>query len=37
MHIDPFKIDFAAVTKVMSSTYATRFRILPMQVRSKRR
>ncbi|HZP86767.1 MAG TPA: GspE/PulE family protein [Burkholderiales bacterium] len=32
MHIDPFKIDFAAVTKVMSSAYATRFRILPVQV-----
>ena len=32
MHIDPFKIDFAAVTKVMSSAYATRFRILPIQV-----
>src|SRR3954471_9381836 len=25
VHIDPFKIDFAAVTKVMSSTYASRF------------
>ena len=32
MHIDPFKIDFAAVTKVMSNAYATRFRILPIQV-----
>jgi general secretion pathway protein E len=31
-HIDPFKIDFAAVTKVMSNAYATRFRILPVQV-----
>jgi len=32
MHIDPFKIDFAAVTKVMSNAYATRFRILPVLV-----
>jgi general secretion pathway protein E len=32
MHIDPFKIDFAAVTKVMSNAYATRFRILPVRV-----
>ena len=35
MHIDPFKIDFAAVTKVMSNGYATRFRILPVQVTAK--
>ncbi|MBL8532807.1 MAG: Flp pilus assembly complex ATPase component TadA [Betaproteobacteria bacterium] len=35
LHIDPFKIDFAAVTKVMSNAYATRFRILPVQVTSK--
>src|SRR6185436_17628499 len=34
-HIDPFKIDFAAVTKVMSNAYATRFRILPVQVTIK--
>jgi len=34
-HIDPFKIDFAAVTKVMSNAYATRFRILPVQVTFK--
>jgi general secretion pathway protein E len=32
LHIDPFKIDFAAVTKVMSNAYATRFRILPVEV-----
>ncbi|MBM3394054.1 MAG: type II/IV secretion system protein [Betaproteobacteria bacterium] len=32
LHIDPFKIDFAAVTKVMSNAYATRFRILPVRV-----
>jgi len=34
LHIDPFKIDFAAVTKVMSNAYATRFRILPVGVTS---
>jgi len=32
LHIDPFKINFAAVTKVMSNAYATRFRILPVEV-----
>ena len=31
-HIDPLKIDFTAVTEVMSSAYATRFGILPVQV-----
>ncbi len=31
-HIDPFKIDFAAVTKLISNAYATRFRILPLSV-----
>src|SRR5688572_2537532 len=30
MHIDPLKIDFAGVTEMMSSAYATRFRILPV-------
>jgi general secretion pathway protein E len=35
LHIDPFKIDFAAVTKVMSSTYAERFKILPVAVTSR--
>jgi len=35
LHIDPLKIDFAAVTDVMSSAYATRFRILPVGVTSK--
>jgi general secretion pathway protein E len=35
LHIDPFKIDFAAVTKVMSNAYASRFKILPVQVTSK--
>jgi general secretion pathway protein E len=34
LHIDPFKIDFAAVTRVMSNAYATRFRILPVAVTS---
>ena len=33
-HIDPLKINFSAVTEVMSSAYATRFRILPVEVRS---
>ena len=31
-HIDPLKIDFTAVTDVMSSAYATRFGVLPVQV-----
>jgi general secretion pathway protein E len=35
LHIDPLKIDFAAVTDVMSSAYATRFRILPVAVSDK--
>ncbi len=35
LHIDPLKIDFAGVTEVMSSAYATRFRILPVGVSSK--
>src|SRR5213083_1783224 len=34
-HIDPLKIDFAAVTEVMSSAYATRFRVLPVGVSAK--
>ena len=33
-HIDPFKVDFAAVTKVMSNAYAERFKILPVAVNS---
>jgi len=32
-HIDPLKINFSAVTDVMSSAYATRFRILPVEVK----
>ena len=35
LHIDPLKVDFAAVTEVVSSAYATRFRILPVAVNSK--
>ena len=31
-HIDPLKIDFTAITEVMSSAYATRFGVLPVQV-----
>ncbi len=31
-HIDPLKIDVAAVTEVMSQAYASRFRILPVEV-----
>ena len=31
-HIDPFKIDFAGVTKLISNAYASRFRILPLSV-----
>jgi len=33
-HIDPLKVNFAAVTEVMSNAYATRFRILPVEVRA---
>jgi len=35
LHVDPLKIDFAAVTEMMSSAYATRFRILPVGLNSK--
>jgi general secretion pathway protein E len=35
MHIDPLKVNFSAVTEVMSSAYATRFRILPVGVSAK--
>ncbi len=34
-HIDPLKIDFTAVTDVMSSAYATRFGILVVQVTAR--
>ncbi|HEX5394497.1 MAG TPA: GspE/PulE family protein [Rhodocyclaceae bacterium] len=32
-HIDPLKINFSAVTEVMSASYAARFRVLPVEVR----
>jgi general secretion pathway protein E len=35
MHIDPFKIDFAAVTKVMSNAYAQRYKILPVGINTR--
>ena len=35
LHIDPLKVDFSAVTEVMSSAYATRFRVLPVGLSSK--
>ncbi len=35
LHIDPLKVDFSAVTEVMSSAYATRFRVLPVGVTGK--
>jgi general secretion pathway protein E len=35
LHIDPFKIDFAAVTKTMSSAYAERYRILPVAINTR--
>jgi general secretion pathway protein E len=31
-HIDPLKVNLSAVTDVMSNAYATRFRILPVEV-----
>ena len=34
-HIDPLKVDFTAVTEVMSSAYATRFGILPVKVTTR--
>ncbi len=34
-HIDPLKINFSAITEVMSSAYATRFRVLPVEVTAK--
>ncbi len=32
LHVDPLKIDLAAVTQTMSNAYAERFRILPVAV-----
>jgi general secretion pathway protein E len=34
VHIDPLKVDLSRVADVMSSQYATRFKILPLEVRS---
>jgi general secretion pathway protein E len=34
VHIDPLKVDLSRVAEVMSSQYATRFKILPLEVRS---
>ncbi|MCZ7563939.1 MAG: GspE/PulE family protein [Burkholderiales bacterium] len=34
-HVDPLKINFSAVTDIMSSAYAERFKILPVDVSSK--
>jgi general secretion pathway protein E len=34
VHVDPLKVDFSRVTEVMSSSYAARFDILPLEVRS---
>ncbi|MBN9427722.1 MAG: type II/IV secretion system protein [Burkholderiales bacterium] len=33
VHIDPLKVDLAKVADVMSSQYATRFKILPIEVK----
>ncbi|MCX7171432.1 MAG: GspE/PulE family protein [Proteobacteria bacterium] len=33
-HIDPLKVNFSAVTDLMSSAYATRFRVLPVDVKA---
>jgi len=34
-HIDPLKINFSAVTEVMSNHYAARFKILPVEVNTR--
>ena len=36
VHIDPLKVDFSAVSSVMSSSYAQRYRILPIEVTGDR-
>ncbi len=36
LRIDPLKVDVTAVTTVMSSAYATRFKILPIRVDKKK-
>ncbi len=35
LHIDPLKINFQAVTDIVSNAYATRFRILPVEVNTR--
>ncbi len=35
MHIDPLKIDFSGVADVMSSAYAGRFTILPVEINAR--
>ena len=35
MHIDPLKIDFAAVTKLVTTVYAQRYHILPVLVTAR--
>lgn len=35
LHIDPLKIDFTGVAEVMSSAYAARFGILPVEVNTR--
>ncbi|MBE7460010.1 MAG: type II/IV secretion system protein [Zoogloeaceae bacterium] len=35
LHIDPLKINFSIVTDVMSNAYATRFKILPVEVTTR--
>ncbi len=34
VHVDPLKVEFSKIAEVMSVQYATRFRILPLEVRS---
>jgi len=34
-HIDPLKINFSAITEVMSSAYAARFKVLPVAVNTR--
>ena len=34
-HVDPLKINFSAVTEIMSSAYAERFKILPVEVQPR--
>jgi general secretion pathway protein E len=35
LHIDPFKVEFGAVTKIMSNAYAERYKILPVAVSTR--